>query len=589
MRSRSTRLRSRGRVGARCDRSPAHSSRAMSQGSLPQSLIGQDSWVRTVASPTPHTRVMTSKAGGRRTMQALGLVIPFAVGAVLRAGPVATHDWPLQDGGLFYRMIGEVLANGLRSPATTTYNAAGIPFAYPPLAIWLAAALEGITSWSRADIMRLLPATFSIMQVPALYLLARELLGDRRHAAVASLIFAVEPFAFFIYDTGGGLTRSLGSLLAILAVWQGVRMLRSGSRTALSATAVLAGLAALSHPESGPFVAIALGLAFLIDERHPRAAVRLVTAAIGAGLVSSAWWLSVLLAHGPAPLLSALSGTPHDLVASLVVFLFGYLLRGPLGIIGAVALLGEVQVVASRRPYLFVWLLAVCVLDLRFAPVAGTVPMSMLVAVGVLDVVAPMAIRATSMFRSGSAMAGGSAAVGVVIAAIVLAGLGSSVGTYDRNAALTSADRGAMSWTAENQPAGRAFVVLGASPWGSDDVAEWFPALADRRSLTTSQGLEWVPGGAHARESQAEDALRACQPRIADGCLTAWLATYAQPVGDWGLYVAANDSMASQPGTDCCLAVRAWIRANPGFRIVYDGPGALIAVPTGAAAAAWAP
>lgn len=521
-------------------------------------------------------------------MHVLGFVIPVAVAAVIRAGPVATHDWPLQDGGLFYRMIGEVLANGLRIPATTTYNAAGIPFAYPPLAIWLAAALEGITSWSRADIMRILPAAFSILQVPALYLLARELLEERRHAVVASLVFAVEPFAFSIYDTGGGLTRSLGTLFAILAVWQGVRMLRSGSRAALAATAVLAGLAALSHPESGPFVAIALGLAYLIDERHRRAGIRLLVAAIGAGLVSSPWWLGVVLAHGPGPLLTALSDTPHDLVASLVVFLFAYLLRGPLAIIGVLALLGEVQVVARRRPYLFVWLLAVCVLDLRFAPVAGSVPISMLVAVGVLDVVVPATKRATAMLLPGSADASGSVTTGVVTAAIVLIGLGSSLGTYDRNAALTSADRGAMSWVAENQPAGRAFVVLGASPWGSDDVAEWFPALADRRSLTTSQGLEWVPGGAHARESQAEDALRACQPRIADGCLTAWLAMHAEPVGDWGLYIAADDSMASQPGADCCLAVRAWVRANPGFRIVYDGPGALIAVPTGAAVA-WAP
>jgi hypothetical protein len=50
-----------------------------------------------------------------------------------------------------------------------------------------------------------------------------------------------------------------------------------------------------------------------------------------------------------------------------------------------------------------------------------------------------------------------------------------------------------MQWIAENTPADSRFIVLtGESDAMCESVAEWFPALSKRQSLTTLQGREWL-------------------------------------------------------------------------------------------------
>ena len=102
------------------------------------------------------------------------LLLALVVGLGVRVGPILAHAWPLHDGGLFFRMISEIVADGLRIPSVTSYGNAGIPFAYPPLALWLAALLKSLTPMSLADVMRLLPATFSVLELPAFFLQAAQ-------------------------------------------------------------------------------------------------------------------------------------------------------------------------------------------------------------------------------------------------------------------------------------------------------------------------------------------------------------------------------------------------------------------------------
>ena len=121
-------------------------------------------------------------------------------------------------------------------------------------------------------------------------------------------------------------------------------------------------------------------------------------------------------------------------------------------------------------------------------------------------------------------------------------------------------------------------MVLSGGEWGSDDVAEWFPALTGRVSVATSQGLEWT--GENAAQVAAEEELDAC-PRDDLGCVEAWLARYA-PEPPAGLYVTGP---ASSAGT-CCAALAEQVRASPRYRIVRDDDAALVALPAAAAPAA---
>ena len=54
----------------------------------------------------------------------------------------------------------------------------------------------------------------------------------------------------------------------------------------------------------------------------------------------------------------------------------------------------------------------------------------------------------------------------------------------------------------------------------ADSYHEWFPALAERQSLNTLQGMEWILGSQFFEYSQDLTALQAC-PDV--DCLNDWL------------------------------------------------------------------
>ena len=137
-----------------------------------------------------------------------------------------------------------------------------------------------------------------------------------------------------------------------------------------------------------------------------------------------------------------------------------------------------------------------------------------------------------------------------------------------------------MDWVRATQPVDRKFLVLATDSWGSDDLSEWFPALAGRASLDTSQGLEWVAPATRQAEADAEVQLRACQPAGID-CLETWLVAHGG--ADAAVYVPADGSAfasgddpsarfasrsSPRPRSGSCIRVRArsssrWTRRTP--------------------------
>jgi Dolichyl-phosphate-mannose-protein mannosyltransferase len=511
-----------------------------------------------------------------RMLEISGLAAVVAVGFMLRAIPIVGHAWPVGDGGLFYQMVGELRANGLAIPAFTAYDHASIPFAYPPLALELAAIVESVTGLARADVFRWLPLTFATLCIPAVYLLALELQPDRLRALFATLVYATLPYAWEWLTMGSGVTRSLGGFLALLAVWQGLRMYREGSWVHVLATGVLAGLAVLSHPEAGPFVAIALGVRLIFDFSW-RNLRNLVLAGIVGVLVISPWVVVVVARHGIGPFRAA-AGVAHDPVASLVLYAFGFFIVSPLPIAALLDLLGQVHDLLARRPFLVVWRFALCFLDLRFALVAAVIPLSLLAADGFFEVLLP-AVRSL-MARGGrspgvASLRGLAWATGIGSLALLVSGLLAPSVFLAPHVALSSADRAAMDWVRATQPVDRRFVVLATDTWGSDDLSEWFPALTGHASLDTSQGLEWVDPATRQAEADAEKALRACEPSGID-CLATWLAAHGGP--DAAVYVPAAGS-AFAAGADPSRAIRTALLASPAFHVIYRGPAAVILVP----------
>lgn len=150
--------------------------------------------------------------------------LPLCLGAVVRLLYPLGSTFPLNDGGMFYTMVQDLVANGYRLPAYTSYNYAGIPFAYPPAAFYLAAFLS--RTWPLLDVLRVLPPLLSVLANPMFYLLARDVLSralgtdaGQRAAWIATLAYALIPSSFQWQIMGGGLTRSLRYLAALTTLW----------------------------------------------------------------------------------------------------------------------------------------------------------------------------------------------------------------------------------------------------------------------------------------------------------------------------------------------------------------------------------
>ena len=140
------------------------------------------------------------------------LILTAFFGLYVRLFPVFKANFPLVDGGMFYAMIKDLQASRFVLPVFTSYNQAEIPFAYPPLALYIAGLVNAVTGISLLDIIKWQPAILSILIIPFFYYFVKQVLNSEPKAALATLIFALTPNSYWWNIVGGGLTRSMGTL-----------------------------------------------------------------------------------------------------------------------------------------------------------------------------------------------------------------------------------------------------------------------------------------------------------------------------------------------------------------------------------------
>jgi Dolichyl-phosphate-mannose-protein mannosyltransferase len=536
---------------------------------------------------SPPDAVATSTTGktqpralASRRVELLALSVPMLLGILVRIAPVAGAGFPVGDGGMFYVMVREIQHAGMVIPAATAYNGAGIPFAYPPLGLWLMALMGNVLPVSLLDLFQWWPAFCSILMLPVFYVLARRLLGSWFPAVVALCAFAMLPRSFEWFIPGGGVTRAPGYLLALVAMYALLLALDTGGCRFAAGAALAAGLAIMTHPNAA--LATVVSLVVLATLRHPsrRSMVTLALVLAGAAVVSAPWWLGDLLRFGAGPLVSAAgTGSKAGLLTGVYRLLtFNFAEEPFMPWITGLAVLGLAWSLARRRFFLPAWLVAVVLLDATAAPTDATIPLALLAAIGALEVVVPGLAGWTGVAsdRDGP---GSLRSRPVRLALLALLGL-TFLGALFRPIQAGSPDqvlapevRLSMAWVKANTPSQATFVVVTGHVWFSDQVSEWFPALTDRASLATVQGYEWLGSDRWWRQQAANDELRACSV-AADACLQAWMQTY----GVTPTYVFLPKGRIDGPlsAEDCCGGLRQTLAASPNYAVAYDGPGASI-------------
>jgi hypothetical protein len=168
-------------------------------------------------------------------------------------------------------------------------------------------------------------------------------------------------------------------------------------------------------------------------------------------------------------------------------------------------------------------------------------------------------------------------AIGVVVvgAFLALEGVMSGLAVLDPGMpvhSLSPERRAAMSWVAsELQPQARVALITD-SFWTRDPDSEWFPLLAQRTSVATVQGSEWLGATVFNERFRAHHTLQICVREASVDCVQEWLAERPAEY----LYLPTGHLHGPKSPPHCCAELRQRLAADPGFDVVYEGPGATI-------------
>ena len=497
---------------------------------------------------------------------ALWLAGVALAGLVVRVIPVALADFPVNDGGLFVAMTQAIEGAGWGLPASIDWNGSVLPFAYPPLGFYLSGGIASLFGLDLTDVFRWLPLIASALVVPAVFLLARELLRSDLGALIAALAYALAPASYVWLVQGGGVARSPGMVLAVITIWQVVRLVREPDRRTTIVVGALAGITALVHPGAAIFVGVSSVLIWLFEGRSA-ASLRSAAISVAIALLVAAPWLAITISrHGLEALLGVPSNGPEPAAALLAVLagrVTGTASFDPLAIAGVVVAI----VWLVRREFLLpIWFGVATLLSYQY----GMVAFALLIGSAALFLAARLATATARAARRAPLVSLGILAVALVVEA------GASVqAVQNPGAPLHALDlerREAMAWVDANLESEATLAVITDAVWSGDPDSEWFPLLAARRSVATVQGSEWLGEAAFDEQVTANRALQGCVDPASVSCVENWLA-------EWGAdYVYVPKGPLRGPGgpEDCCADLRHLLTDAEAFVPVYDGPGATI-------------
>ncbi len=466
----------------------------------------------------------------RPAAHVITMISLFALALLIRFGhPVARQvgTFPLHDGGLFYVIIQQLLTVEA-FPAFINYNALDIPFAYPPLAFYLSAGLVTLFNADITTVLFIFSGVLAALMVPAAYLLLRALLGDGALPIVAAVLFAATPNVVKMFNAGGGITRSLGAVFMLLFLWQLLGVYQTGGWRRVPLTVIFGALTVVSHP-AATFVAVKSGLVFfLFWGRNRKGLVQSGGVAVSVLVASAVWWLPVVLTHGADVFVRGLQSGGQGVPVPLLLMVFPHTGETIMAYTAVVANLALLYALFKRRWFFPVWILALVAFGSRGAEAARMVPFTALIVLMGADVVAGMqrpAVPAFRLQRYGERLiVSAFVVVGVLFVVFNAWTQGADYGTAFYR--LTPEQITAMDWLRENTPADAAVVPLTqGTNWAFDTVQEWLPALSQRESLITVQGMEWLPAEVYTGRIEANSALGECYTQDV-ACLTAWQAEH---------------------------------------------------------------
>ncbi len=461
------------------------------------------------------------------------------IGLLVRLAEPLLSTFPLNDGGLFYAMILDLQANHFSLPLSTTYNTIGIPFAYPPLAFYLYALISTTAHISPLILIRLGPAIISAAAIPAFYLLAKDILENDLQIMLSTTIFAFIPRAFDWLIMGGGVTRALGMVFALLAMRQAYLLFTQPTPKSILLMILTGSLVVYTHPEATTHTILSAIFFFLWKNRTRKGF--LAGLLVGAGILAatSPWWITILSRYGIAPYLAAADAARQDsynqLVGLLILFRFNFTDEPFLTLLGVLGLFGMFYLLGRKKFFLPLWFVIMHTLEPRGGVLFMMIPLAMSAGICIDEVILPglskrkgtevgelQAVRTDSNQALSQALQ--SAGARILLGFIFIYGIASAfwIGQliYQKYT-LTQTDLQAFTWIASHTASTDRFALITSELPLRDSTSEWFPVMTGRESIATVFGYEWIHDSQFANHIANYLALQACANQNLD-CLESW-------------------------------------------------------------------
>ncbi|MEL7025663.1 MAG: hypothetical protein AAGO57_00345 [Pseudomonadota bacterium] len=426
----------------------------------------------------------------------LGLLV--VAGLFFRLNWFGDYTFPINDGALFVVIAEAIQANGMLPPTEYDFNGHTLPLGYPPLALWLVAAISSVTGADTVLVATWYPFVMNMIFVGGFIVFLRAMKLPWLVLVVAAAIFIFQDRTFKFLIMGGGITRGTGAALAILSWVATIKMLEEARPMRVLAAILLCGLTILSHLEFGITSATGITLLILMANRSSTERLLLLfTVGGGAFLVILPWLNWVLSTHGLAPFSSASETSGWCFPCSgrkvLELGMFPWYIMIP-------AALGVVELARQRQNFWIILALAIWFITPRHAPSPLVIPNAVLAAYGLLFMfrLVSEGLEAWENPTDGHNITllstPLSTATFLALFAATITTLGATREMYERTGmeTLPREIREVMVWVDDSLPENSRFVIFTGEPWATDETAEWFPYLTSSLGLSTAQGLEWA-------------------------------------------------------------------------------------------------
>ncbi|HQN04027.1 MAG TPA: hypothetical protein PK174_01295 [Anaerolineaceae bacterium] len=514
------------------------------------------------------------------------LLIFFAAGFILRFQYIQDPTFPLGDGGLFFSMTNDLIENNFRIPLFTTYNNSQIPYAYSPLAFYLAAGIHILLKIDLLKIFLWMPFLLNLCTIPLVFLFSKQFFKDNSYALITTAIWSISMPAFEWLIMGGGLTRSLAYTASITSLLLLLIHLQTEKKSALLGMILFGGITALSHLEVFLVncVSILVIWAYMKQKPLKRSIWLLVLYYLGCGLFLLPYILITINNHNFQLFINGFRGGEFSLLPQLFkIILFNYTQEFSINIVGVLALLGIFFQIKKRDYLLVVWFFLILFIDPRSINRSVILILCLLATIAIQQVVKPAFGGGPSNKKSVAAdqFENTPRKKRIPLFSVILAFLFLQVFSlvyfqfFVDNLTLYQVKipaRNAYDWINNNTTSDSKFLVLTSSPgWHLDHTAEWFPALAHRTSIATVQGTEWLPVGRYYKARLFNETIKDCM--VSDySCISSLLDKEKISVD----YIWVSKEKCENKSKICTLPFLSRIREDSNYQLVFENDGVVI-------------